>query len=93
VSAAVAKLVRRIDDGSFRGDARLYRCEGGELPEYVVVSAVTTLQVGSLDGPETYIFPADADGKVTRWFELVGSQKDTLDHAKALRDAGYEVAS
>jgi hypothetical protein len=40
---------------------------------------------------ETYIFPADIDGKVTDWGELPGSQKGTLSHQKVLNDAGYDI--
>lgn len=69
----------------------LYRCEGGDLPEYVVASAVTVIAGGRDYGPETYLFPADKDGNITSYGELTGSQRGTLDHAAALRDAGYEV--
>lgn len=40
---------------------------------------------------ETYIFGATEDGEVADWGELPGSLKGTLDHADALREAGYEV--
>lgn len=54
---------------------------------YVVVSAVDVM----FSGPETYIFPANEDGKVINWSELEGSFKGGLDHLKALGNAGYEV--
>lgn len=76
------------DDGHTQA---LYRCEGGPLPPFVVVSAITVIAGGHNYGPETYIFPADKDGKITSYSELAGSQKGTLDHATALRDAGYMV--
>ena len=79
----------------FRGDARLYAVsppaptgEDGVTTDYVVVSAV----VSPYFGPETYIFPADVDGNVTRWLEMDGSYRGDLDHGKALRGAGWEVA-
>lgn len=69
---------------------RLYRCEpGGKLPEHVVVSAINV----PFTGPETYIFEANKNGTITQWGELYGSFRGGLDHEKALRDAGYEVAS
>jgi hypothetical protein len=70
----------------FQGDARLYQCEGGPLPEYVAVSAV--LAAGE---PETYIFEVDESGRVLDWGELTGSFQGDLNHAEALRRAGYEV--
>lgn len=76
------------------GDMRLYRLdppmedEYTEGPvEYVVVSATVAMS----SGPETYIFPADAEGEITDWGELSGSYKGSLDHAQALANAGYEV--
>ena len=42
-------------------------------------------------GPETYIFGADAEGNVLRWGELEGSFRGDIDHARALRGAGYTV--
>jgi hypothetical protein len=56
--------------------------------EYVVVSAV----VATFSGPETYIFPADKDSKVLNWLELNGSFRGALDHAEALKGAGYTIA-
>lgn len=83
----------------FTGRAALYRLDPplatkdyddeptGEAHEYVVVSATVT----PYSGPETYIFPADAEGKVTNWGELDGSFRGDLDHAEALRRAGYDI--
>jgi hypothetical protein len=87
-AAGTAVLVRRLKD--FHGDARLYRVsppmEG--VHEYVVVSAVDA----PFTGPETFIFPGDADGDVTEWGELDGSFRGALDHEAALSGAGYEMA-
>lgn len=55
--------------------------------EYVMVSAAAPM-----GQPETYIFPADAEGEVLDWGELPGSFKGGLDHEQALRNAGYEIA-
>lgn len=74
----------------FKGDARLYRLDpalGGY--EYVVVSAVVSLY----SGPETYIFGANAAGKVLDWEDLPGSFRGSLDHVQALECAGYEVVA
>lgn len=82
---------------SFRGDARLFKLSqpvkyfsgGGNMQtEHVVVSAVT-----AYSGPETYIFPADADGRVLDYMELDGSFRGGLDHAHALDGAGFEIRS
>lgn len=58
-----------------------------DVHEYVVVSAVNAMDTGA----ETYIFPADSEGKITDWLELDGSFKGALDHAEALANAGYEI--
>jgi hypothetical protein len=71
----------------FYGEARLYKVTPPlDGHEHVAVSAVV-----AYSGPETYIFPADADGKVLSWGELDGSFRGDLDHEAALRLAGYEV--
>ena len=81
------------DLGGWLGTARLYKVpeykwsnsfEEGTA-EYVAVSAVV-----ALGGPETFIFPADADGTVLNWLELEGSFHGALDHVRALNNAGYE---
>lgn len=78
----------------YDGDAALYRvdppmADDDGTTEYVVVSAANVPP----SGPETYIFAADEDGEVTSWGELYGSFRGGLDHAEALRGAGYEIAS
>ena len=82
----VATFVRNL--AGFTGHAALYRLTPPlERHAHVVVSAT----VAMFSGPETYIFAANAKGKVTKWGELPGSYRSGLDHAKALRGAGYEV--
>lgn len=80
-------------DGVFRGDARLYRLsepvpcgwDNEGSTDHVIVSAV----VAPYSGPETYIFPASADGKVMDWIEMDGSFQGGLDHAAAIAGAGW----
>lgn len=85
MSAGIATLVASSVDGM--ADARVYRVEPPlEGHEHVVVSAVSWFVT------ETYIFPSDGVG-VTGWGELEGSFKGDVDHERALRGAGYEVAS
>jgi hypothetical protein len=70
------------------GDARLYKCEPPlDGHDHVIVSAVVAL----FSGPETYIFPSNAQGEPKDYGELTGSFRGALDHAEALRGAGYEV--
>lgn len=72
----------------WNGRAKLYRVDPPhEGVEHVVVSAVSA----PFSGPETYIFPADADGNVTSWLELDGSYRGGLNHVAALVNAGYVV--
>lgn len=84
---------------SGRADQRIYRLdppitwvdmfdERSESSEYVVVSAVDASYA-----TETYIFPSDEHGTITYWGELDGSFQGDVDHERALRGAGYEVAS
>jgi hypothetical protein len=54
--------------------------------EFVIVSATYVAPTG----PETYIFASDKKGNITDWGELDGSFRGDLDHAEALRLAGYE---
>lgn len=81
-------------------DQRCYRLEppmayqdwtksgASRFARYVVVSAVSV----PFSGPETYIFRSDRHGNVTRWNELPGSFRGSLDHAQALAYAGYAIA-
>lgn len=90
-----ATFIKRCDGN---GDGRVYRVDppmssgwGGEEVgpyEHVWVSAVT-----AYGEPETWIFGCDESGDVLDWGELPGSLRGSLDHAEALRRAGYEVAS
>jgi hypothetical protein len=100
-----ATLIRKLD--GFRGDARLYKLsepvafgyDDAGATDHVVVSAVQSVLptpsavfFRDLDsGPETYVFPATADGEVLSWGELEGSYRGGTDHERALRGAGYEV--
>lgn len=93
---STATKIRDLND--WQGDAALYRTEPPlDGNEYVVVSAVDIAKRHDIhDMPrvmqiETYIFAATDEGEVTDFAELSGSMKGTLDHAEALRDAGYEV--
>lgn len=87
-----AYKIRDLD--GFTGRATLYRVsdyvevEGtDEVFQYIVVSAT----VVPSSGPETYIFPADENGKITDWGELPGSYRGGLDHAQALMNGGFEI--
>ena len=56
-----------------------------ETTNYIVVSGVDVPGYG----PETLIFPADKDGKVTSYAELAGSFRGSIDHELALENLGY----
>lgn len=89
------KTARKIRDLSgFTGQAALYELSefieiGGtdEVFNHIVVSAT----IVPYSGPETYIFPANADGTVADWGELNGSFRGGLDHEQALKNAGYAI--
>ncbi len=79
-----ATFIRDLD--GFYGHASLYKCKGGNLPEYVAVSAIRESYA-----VETYIFEANSDGKVLSWEELDGSFRGDTNHDEALQGAGYTV--
>lgn len=84
-----ATFLRKLD--GFTGDARLFKLSepvetrGGHKTDHVVVSATDAI----LTGPETYIFPADLNGKVTYWREMDGSFQGGLSHSEAIANAGW----
>lgn len=96
-----AKLIKDMSE-DFRGNAALYSVSP-PIPygidwddedekylysaDFVIVSAANVI----FTGPETYIFPASADGEVLNWIELDGSYRGGLDHKIALRRAGYKL--
>lgn len=82
-----AKFIRALD--GFIGEAALFKLsEPLEGHDHVVVSAT----VVPFTGPETYIFPANPDGRVKDYGELAGSYRGGLNIAEALENAGYEVS-
>ena len=98
------KTATRIKEmTSWKGNAALYKLsepmdqeryddDGNETVvkhAHVIVSAVRVEFEGNK--PETYIFGANEDGEIANWGELSGSFKGGLDHAKALKNAGYEI--
>jgi hypothetical protein len=94
-----ATFVKDVSE-NFIGTARLYRVDPPIAHSYdfeketytahadfIVSSAVNAY----CDGPETYLFAADENGKILDWSELEGSFRGGLDCDKAIRDAGYEL--
>lgn len=73
---------------NFNGHAALYRMKPPhDGREFVIASAANVM----FTGPETYLFPADADGEVVDWAEMDGSYRGGLSHAKAFAGVGYSV--
>lgn len=91
-SRATAKMIRQLD--GWTGDAALYELSkpitdrDGLKHKFVIASA--TLVLGS---PETYLFPANAEGKCLDFGELTGSYRGGLSHTKALLGAGFAVVA
>lgn len=82
-----AKLIKDSLEG-FRGHAALYKLsEPLEGHTFVICSAADV----PFSGVETYIFPADEDGKIIDYGELEGSAQGTRSHAMVLRNAGYII--
>ena len=77
----------------FTGSANLYELdeyvkfdktideEDGFFFNHVIVSGVAMAEFNTT---ETYIFPANEEGKVLNWMELPGSFKGEINHEKAL---------
>ena len=93
-----AVFVKNLE--GWTGDAKLYKMlpplvatdyddKTVETHEFVIVSAA----VAMFSGPETYIFPATEDGEAKNYSEMEGSYRGGLDHAEALRGAGYEAVA
>ena len=94
-----ARFVKKCDWGT--GDARLYELSEpveydkpwddddppAKKTKFVAVSATTV----PFSGSETFIFPADENGKVIDWGRLDGSYSGGLSHIEALEGAGFQV--
>lgn len=89
-----ATFIRDVKGGT--GTQRLYKVnppveygygDTKSVTEYVVTSATKAM----FSGPETYIFPADADGTIVDWSEMDGSFRGDLCHETALSNAGYSL--
>ena len=96
-----AELIKDVS-ADFRGDAKLYKLSSpvryrdtsGETPrkrqtKFVILSSVEL----ALDhgGSETFIFPADAKGKIQSWQELEGSSKGKASHDVVLGLVGFNL--
>ena len=97
VITLTAVLVKDLKgEGKWTGTAKLWRVDppvefgygdDTQHTQFVVTSATRAM----FSWPETYIFPADAAGRVLDWGELDGSYRGGLDHEKAIKDAGYAI--
>lgn len=87
----MSKIATFIKDMTSRtATQKLYRMSPPhEGHEHVVSSGVASAFDTGL--PETYLFGAEADGKVISYSELDGSFRGSVDHDEAIRSAGYEV--
>ena len=96
-----AELIKDVSE-DFRGDAKLYKLSSpvryrdtsGETPrkrqtKFVILSSVEL----ALDhgGAETFIFPADAKGKIQSWQELEGSARFKVSHDVVLGLLGFNL--
>jgi hypothetical protein len=80
-------------------DARLYRVRpsmtlegwGEGYPKRSLYVVVSGSKLPGLRQPETFIFLADDTGKILDWLECDGSFQGSIDHAKALKNAGYDI--
>jgi hypothetical protein len=95
------KAYERAQLNGWKGNARMYSLDvpikyktwqGDEEREFETNFVIVSAIVDNITGvPETYIFPTNVIGRVLDWGELDGSYRGGLDHAEALRNAGYEI--
>ena len=55
--------------------------------KYVITSATQV----EFTGPETYMFAADENGKITDWCELPASYRGELNHKKCFENINYQI--
>lgn len=82
MSANTVETVKELS--GFTGQACLVK--RGE--DYFVVSSTNA----PFSGPETLVFPADADGKVTDWGEVAGGRSVSRAEAIAQLERGEDWA-
>lgn len=87
-----ATLIKDLSAGYISGPKQnLYQLsEPLEGYGFVVVSTIVRTPDG-IEAPETAIFGANSEGKVSNWTQLRGSFAGKADHVKALENAGYAV--
>ena len=96
-----AELLKDVSS-DFKGEAKLYKLSepvkytGGYGDErkkrqtkFVVVSSISAAP--DHGGSETFIFPADATGKVQDWGELTGSDRGNVTHKHVLSSLGFNL--
>ena len=96
-----AELIKDVSE-DFRGDAKLYKLSSPvryiersretkrkRQTKFVILSSVEL----ALDhgGSETFIFPADAKGKIQSWQELEGSARFKVSHDVVLGLLGFNL--
>jgi len=96
-----AQLIKDVS-ADFRGDAKLYKLSSPvryidksleaskkRQTKFVILSSVDL----ALDhgGSETFIFPADASGKIQSWQELEGSSRFKVSHDVVLGLLGFNL--
>jgi hypothetical protein len=83
-----AELIKDVSE-DFRGEAKLYKLSS---PVRFTDTSVSSVDL-ALDhgGSETFIFPADAKGKIQSWHELEGSSKGNLSHDVVLGLVGFNL--
>ena len=88
------KVAYSVKDTSekYNGYSELFMCcPPYQGQSYVLVSAVTSLDLQDKPENETYIFPSNKKGEVTSWTELPGSARGIFDPEQVLENIGYEV--
>lgn len=97
-----AELIKDVS-ADFRGVAKLYKLSSSvrykeiinsetskkRQTKFVILSSIElALDHGC---SETFVFPADAKGKIQSWYELEGSSKGKVSHNVVLGSLGFDL--
>ena len=98
-----AEMIKDVS-ADFRGDAKLYKLSSPvryidksleaskkRQTKFVILSSVDFSDWPDLECSETFVFPADAKGKIQSWQELEGSARFKTSHDVVLGLVGFNL--
>jgi hypothetical protein len=79
-----AELIRKVNPDA-RGDQKLWKLSEPYVSDDVTCEYVLTSAVDGHGILETFVFPANEDGRVIDWGELEGSYQGDTNHDRAIK--------